>query len=276
MRHAYFSFALLSTLAAAMLTSCVSGVPLEGRSCPCATGWVCCPDENICVQDQSTCKAPEPPAPPAPAPDPFAGTWTGHQERFGDTMMSDALKLVISGGPEATRTITIVFGTMSPPPPPTDGTVYWPSWRVPDEKNPLARENDTPLIEGFVYTGIKVRVDGQRLRFAFRGEEPWQPWCAMQTSYLNDASVGRYSPIPGSGSYNYTDGQCVANDGHGTIVSCVVAADSGKCSCDANGCFAGDEGYGGTFDLTLQGDKMEGTPGVDIGPNYIRLTRTAP
>src|SRR5262249_51038576 len=34
-------------------SSCQLG--LEGAPCPCATGWTCCPDANVCVKEGASC-----------------------------------------------------------------------------------------------------------------------------------------------------------------------------------------------------------------------------
>jgi hypothetical protein len=44
---------LLACLAAA--PACASEVALEDRPCPCAEGWVCCPESNVCAQRADAC-----------------------------------------------------------------------------------------------------------------------------------------------------------------------------------------------------------------------------
>lgn len=45
-----------------LLAACVSQVPEANRPCPCATGWVCCESQNVCVTETSACPAVEPDA----------------------------------------------------------------------------------------------------------------------------------------------------------------------------------------------------------------------
>jgi hypothetical protein len=42
-------------LALVGLAACVDTAPLDGRACPCAPGWTCCPGEQLCVPDGDAC-----------------------------------------------------------------------------------------------------------------------------------------------------------------------------------------------------------------------------
>lgn len=44
---------LLSLLG--LVAACTSELPLEGRPCPCADGWQCCEDQNVCVPEGDAC-----------------------------------------------------------------------------------------------------------------------------------------------------------------------------------------------------------------------------
>jgi hypothetical protein len=52
---------LISLLVASTLSACTSRLDLKQRPCPCAEGWSCCADQNVCV------------APDTPCPDELAG-----------------------------------------------------------------------------------------------------------------------------------------------------------------------------------------------------------
>jgi hypothetical protein len=39
--------------------SCVTPVSLEGRPCPCAPGWQCCPGDNLCIPQDQACASPK-------------------------------------------------------------------------------------------------------------------------------------------------------------------------------------------------------------------------
>ena len=48
-----------------LLTACVVPAKETGHSCPCATGWQCCPNANVCVPEGDSCDiAPNPDAGP--------------------------------------------------------------------------------------------------------------------------------------------------------------------------------------------------------------------
>lgn len=38
-----------------LVGACTSELPLEGRPCPCADGWQCCEDQNVCVPEGDAC-----------------------------------------------------------------------------------------------------------------------------------------------------------------------------------------------------------------------------
>lgn len=44
-----------STLAASMIAGCTGSVPLEGKSCPCVDGFVCCAITNQCLRPEAAC-----------------------------------------------------------------------------------------------------------------------------------------------------------------------------------------------------------------------------
>jgi hypothetical protein len=48
-------FLAAAALAVLSVGSCISKAPLDGRACPCATGFVCCPGKNVCERDQASC-----------------------------------------------------------------------------------------------------------------------------------------------------------------------------------------------------------------------------
>lgn len=291
MKTTLLSFLSLSALSAAMVASCVDGTPLEGRSCPCAAGWTCCAGEQTCVKDGSRCPSSGQPAPdgghppgdarglpPEPAytvPAAFAGTWTGYQENLEIGGRSDVVKIVVGTNADGSAAVSVVLGTQAPPPPATDPDAFWPPGSEPF--GGLTPLQVSPIIEGFVYQARMVRVDGPRLRFDIATAEPWQPWCALQTSYPFPGSPGHYQPLPGSsgGSYPGDAGQiCYVNDPNGgkTEVSCAATFDGYKCECEADGCNASVSAGGASFDLNFSGDTVNGTTSA-YGNHNVRLTR---
>ncbi|AKQ70157.1 Chitinase [Myxococcus hansupus] len=58
---------VLSLLLGVLLFSgCINPVDEGERPCPCAGGWTCCVDANLCVADASRCEQLRPPKPPEP------------------------------------------------------------------------------------------------------------------------------------------------------------------------------------------------------------------
>ncbi|MCP3137169.1 FG-GAP-like repeat-containing protein [Pyxidicoccus xibeiensis] len=55
------SRALLLLLGALLATACVNPVSEGERPCPCAEGWTCCPDVQVCVANASQCERLRPP-----------------------------------------------------------------------------------------------------------------------------------------------------------------------------------------------------------------------
>jgi hypothetical protein len=58
------SRALLLLLGALLATGCVTPVSESERPCPCAEGWTCCPDAQVCVANASQCDRLRPPETP--------------------------------------------------------------------------------------------------------------------------------------------------------------------------------------------------------------------
>lgn len=47
--------AAFSLFAAVLGQGCAAQVALEDRPCPCASGWTCCPSDNVCVAEGASC-----------------------------------------------------------------------------------------------------------------------------------------------------------------------------------------------------------------------------
>ncbi|WP_426756061.1 FG-GAP-like repeat-containing protein [Myxococcus sp. Y35] len=60
------SRALSLLLGALLFAGCINPVNEGERPCPCAEGWTCCPDANVCVADAARCEQLQPPKPPEP------------------------------------------------------------------------------------------------------------------------------------------------------------------------------------------------------------------
>ena len=56
MKNKSFLFGLVATnIAFAGIAACSASVPIENRPCPCASGWTCCPSQNVCVEEGANC-----------------------------------------------------------------------------------------------------------------------------------------------------------------------------------------------------------------------------
>src|SRR5262245_53865360 len=92
------------------------------------------------------------------------------------------------------------MGTAAPPPPATSATEYYPPG-APTGPGPTL----PMLIEGFSYLARAVTWQGTRLKFLVPGTQPFEGWCALQTSYYV-AQQNRYNCVPGfGGSASYAD-----------------------------------------------------------------------
>jgi hypothetical protein len=202
----------------------------------------------------------------------YLGTWSGYFENFTFPSKSDDIRLSIAQNADGIGKISVVLGMGTPPAPPTSAAATWP---------PTANASPSALgqlagtyIEGFVYDAYEVQWDAGRLRFVINGDEPWQPYCQLQTSYYI-ASEARYLCTPsggGSGSEN-PDGSftCYSN---GVPLSCMQAfACDELCACAAGGCGANVNNTT-SFDITFTGTKGEGNVTVDTGRD-VMLTQVA-
>ena len=53
---------------------CVSPIALDDLPCPCAAGWACCADQNVCVREGTTCPDPSPHVTPTAVQVRFGGS----------------------------------------------------------------------------------------------------------------------------------------------------------------------------------------------------------
>jgi hypothetical protein len=278
--------------------SCAAPVPLDNRPCPCAAGWVCC-SAGVCAKDLATCPGgempgsndagmsdtstdtqvmPEPahenphaptyPADPAvTVPAGLTGSWTGYFENFKFPSGSDSVKLTLAQGE-----LTMIVGAEPPPAPATDPAAVWPPGTSTDLKNGAGLKPAS--MEGFRYTAHDVRWAGQRLTFKAAGNEAFQSWCALQTSYyVHD--LGYYNCVPGGGGV-VTENMCIAEDNQGTTmtpVSCAQFFLCNHCGCTATACTGGSE-RNISFDVTFDGATGSGSAILPEGEHTLHLTAT--
>jgi hypothetical protein len=200
-----------------------------------------------------------------------AGTWTGYFQGGSPLPTSDVIKLSLQQASDGSGEIRVTFGTAAAPPPATSATDYYPPGTSTD---PLTARFPG-LVEGASYLAHAVTWQGTRLKFQLSEAQPWESWCALQTSYFV-VDRNEYNCAPGFGGAvaNEPGGpMCVAEDLQGrkqTPIPCgQFSPCSGQyCTCDACGC-AGGVTNTRRFAVTFDGDLVTG---VDDGHN-VRLTR---
>jgi hypothetical protein len=203
-------------------------------------------------------------------PSGVAGNWTGYFQAYNLRSGSDAVNLSLGTAADGSNQIHVVLGAGPPPPPATSATEQFPPGTLMDE------QSLPDLIEGFSYLAHGVKWQGQRLTFLIATHQPWEPWCALQTSYRLADSTQGYNCVPGSGGVVTNSGQpneeCIAEDGNGTVITPVPCTQFFMCGfricqCDACGC-AAESGFRAFFDITFTGDAASGaTQGV--GPTLV-------
>ncbi len=319
--------ALSMVLPAVVLASgaCAPSVPLDNRPCPCADDWICCPSDNLCAKEMSSCPStlapsgnagsgalagsagsgalagnggngggstpdaganpssdaglPTLPDPPYTIPPTLLGTWNGYFENFTFPSTSDVIQLALSQNPDGSGRVSVVLGMGPPPTPATDPAQTWPPRSQPLTVDDAIRLNET-LIEGFVFGGYEVSLDGERLRFVINNYEPWQPYCQLQTSYFVQ-NLGGYSCVPSVvASYEQPDGTSVyeASNGQQYSIMQEFACDMGPppvfCACNSSGCGA-NVGYTTSFDITFAGSTADGNVLINGGGHDVKLTQAA-
>ena len=319
--------------------ACAPSVPLQHRPCPCADGWVCCPSSDVCAATASSCPGAQSagtsgaagttsgmagaagtaasgscandsadaglPALPDPAytiQPALLGTWSGYFENFALPSNSDAVRLSLTQNPDGTGKVSVMLGMGTPPAPPTDPTQTWPPNVPLPGTDGAAGASGQPshYFEGFAYDAHEVQWSAGRLKFVINDEEPWQPWCQLQTSYYVKSGA-TYRCIPGDvgGGAGPGDtyfpanfsGSCVALGEKGVDtpseqpVSCMQAFGCGEnggnfCACDCAGCTARVD-VTTSFDITFTGAMAVGNVTINLGHtpdtgHDVMLTQAAP
>jgi hypothetical protein len=206
-----------------------------------------------------------------------AGTWTGYFQGGSPVPTSDVIKFSIQQLADGSGEVRVTIGTAAAPPPATSATDYYPPGAPMDLSIRLPS-----LLEGVSYLAHAVTWQGTRVKFLLSDTQPWESWCALQSSYFV-ADQSRYNCIPGFGgsaSFPAPDAggepSCIAEDVQGTKQTPISCAQYSQCNgqfcaCDSCGCAAA-AGNASSFDVTFDADLVTG---VCDGHN-VRLTRDAP
>lgn len=251
-------------MAAVLSSACVDQVSTAINPCPCSDGNVCC-ESGVCAADTASCGAAT-----AALSASVQGVWTGYIENFFQP--EDTIRIAIQAAGDGTLSGQVTFGDDPPPPPVTDPTVGWP---------PGAPLEGQAFISGFAYAARDIVWQARRLKLGVLIDEPYEPWCAMQTPY--------YWPIAGDPPHyqcftqdNWGDGNghCYAGPIPDTTqeVDCGQIFTCGMCMCDATHCATASQMSPGddptyTTDIAFDGAKADGSIFI-AGENYaLRLTR---
>jgi hypothetical protein len=249
------------------VSACADQIPSAVKSCPCATGNICC-ESGVCARDADSCGAAT-----QALSESVTGTWVGYLENFpyGD---DDSIRISIAVDPAGTLSGQVTLGRATPPAPTVDPSLPWPV-----DYDVQKAEVLPAYVAGFEHTARNIRWEAKRLRFSIARYEPWQPWCAGQQSH--ELSPGNFSCLPsdtitGDGA-GYCFG-CLPADPLTAVRDCripincsiVSLCQTPVCSCDANGCNAQpDEGY--SFDIALKDGVGDGSTSL---AGNIRLSQS--
>jgi len=195
-------------------------------------------------------------------------SWTGWVENYQFPSGSDVIKFSFASDSAGQVVGQVIFGTGSPPPPPTDPNVGY-LWDPSPGTVPLPPIYD--LMEGFPYSMFAGSLTSTRLRFTIHPFEPWAGGCALQTSMAGS----QYCVL-------HVGGTCDIVDGGGNSVQCslidprdggsvAVTVDYGKmvlcqtplCLCSPTGCAvdysAPNDRFSTSFDVALSGGTASGS-----------------
>ncbi|HLK41359.1 MAG TPA: hypothetical protein VKU41_31630 [Polyangiaceae bacterium] len=213
-------------------------------------------------------------SPPAAAP--LLGSWTGYVEAYTFGSGSNVVGVTFGAAPDGTLAGTITFDGGEVPPPSTSAS------------DPLPSGPDGGSIVGqfpygrFAYTAADVTFDGTRLTFHIATNEPWKPWCELQTSYRWPAAPaqGLCGCLPNwEAMINNDDGKCFLDDpatGEAVPVVCNVYQACNAdlvCSCWSTGCTVDTATGESSVDVRLTPGHLDGSITGTIAPIGLHLTQ---
>jgi hypothetical protein len=107
------------------------------------------------------------------------GTWQGTIDGFQSASGSDEVTMTFAAASDGSLTGAVYFGDATPPPPPTDPDVGYPTSAFSSR----ATTNTAQLyVDGFRHTARSTVFDGVRLRLQIPTLDVWAGWCALQTT----------------------------------------------------------------------------------------------
>lgn len=110
----------------------------------------------------------------------YAATWVGYVEAFQFEDESDRVQLVLDEQGQG----SIRFGDRELVPAPTDPTAYYPPHTSATNWGGAGKISNA-IFSGFEYPVKSARVESERIRFGTASTEPFRPYCALQTPYLD-------------------------------------------------------------------------------------------
>jgi hypothetical protein len=207
-----------------------------------------------------------------------AQVWSGHFENYQLPDGSDALTMTLEFAAGGKVTGSLLLGDGALLQPPSDPSVGYP---------PGAQFSLADLVEGFPYTILDGSLSGSHLTFQVAEYEVWTTWCALQTSYLTQASD---SGAFGSASDVYECVPAVEKEIGPTgcflfdsMTMSMSPIDCGKlalctsetCQCSAIGCQVNPSPNPDiVLDLVLAATTADGTTSGTLGSYAVQFTRT--
>jgi hypothetical protein len=238
-------------------------------------------------------EAPEEAAPPPETQPPsdcsaptIEGTWQGTIDGFRSASGSDKVTMTFAVASDGSFMGTVYFGDATPPPPPTDPDVGYPTSAFSSS----ATTNTAQLyVDGFRHTAHSIIFDGVRLRLQIPTLDVWAAWCALQTTtyFVSEIDGGPalYECLPNWGIQSDGNGDC---DQLTPMTSVPVPVNCGKaalcagfyfggtaCRCSATSCTANtDADPGIAFDMQLACDQLDGSSAGQLESLGVHLTRS--
>jgi len=203
----------------------------------------------------------------------LVGAWRGYIENYQFPSGSDVITVTVQSGSGTEFGGVVTFGTGPMLSPPTAPDVGYP----PGIGAAGPVQSTRRAFEGFEYTILDASLTDTRMRFGIANHELWKAWCELQTPFSQQPGSDSYGCLP---NWGYMTGETCSQPDPATGM--VVPRDCGQlylcevemvCECTAQQCTVTVESPDVTFDLSVAGDRADGSV-VGIGDIHnVRLTR---